>query len=108
MILFDTTIPSQEFDYDSDNSITKFVSATIALNDKQYTPNDLVPIQSDYLVVNNSNMKLRSIALKKLDELAAEFYTIFNDKIVIVSAYRSYGYQKNIAKGCSPTLCARA
>ena len=53
-------------------------------------------------------MKLRATALDKLDKLAQEFYTIFHDKIVIVSAYRSYGYQVNLAKGCATTLCARA
>lgn len=98
-MLFDTSIPeNKNFDYESDSSLTKFVSAKIPLTNKQYEPSDLVALQSDYLIVNNSNMKLRKIAFKKLEELAQEFYTIFNDKIVIVSAYRSYGYQKNLEK----------
>ena len=108
LVLFDTSVPEQTFDYTSDDSITKFVSAKIPLNNKQYTPTDLVTLSSDYLIINSTNMKLRTIALKKLDELAKEFYTIFKDKIVIVSAYRSYNYQKNLEQWCSPTLCARA
>ena len=109
LILFDTTIPAWwEFDYESDKSITKFVSANIPVHNKQYTPSDLVLIDSEWLVVNNAHMKLRATALDKLDILAQEFYTIFHDKIVIVSAYRSYGYQVNLAKGCATTLCARA
>lgn len=109
LILFDTTIPEKETrDYESDDSITKFVSAKVPFQNKKYIPGDLVLIESEWLVVNNSTMKLRAIALDRLDKLAQEFYTIFHDKIVIVSAYRSYAYQINIAKGCSPTLCARA
>ncbi len=109
LILFDTSVPEQrDFDYISDDSITKFVSAKVPLNNKQYTPVDLVPLQSEYLIITNPTMQLRAIALKKLNELATEFYTIFKDKIVIVSAYRSYKYQKNLEKWCSVTLCARA
>ena len=108
LVLFDTSLPAEsKFDYISDESITKFVSAQIPFSNRQYIPSDLVSLQSKWLVVNNSNMKLRAIALKKLDRLAEEFYTMFQDKLVIVSAYRSYSYQVNIAKGCSTTLCAR-
>lgn len=78
------------------------------MNQKNYEPNDLVPITSQYIITQNKNMKLRAIAHQKLDELAQEFFTIFDKKLVIVSAYRSYGYQKNLQTGCSITLCARA
>lgn len=108
-ILFDTNIPlSIPFDYNSDDSITKFVSAKIPFNNTQYVPTNLVPLRSDFLVVSNNSMQLHKEALEQLDKLAKEFYTVFNKKIVIVSAYRSYNYQKNLANNCSPTLCARA
>jgi LAS superfamily LD-carboxypeptidase LdcB len=43
-------------------------------------------------------MKLRAIAHSKLNDMAQEFYQIFGDKLVIVSAYRSYEYQKKLKK----------
>lgn len=108
LVLFDTSVPQKEFDYTTDSSITKFVSAKVPLTDKEYVPDDLVPISSEWLIIQWSNAKLREIANKKLNELAGEFYTAFQDKLVIVSSYRSYSYQKNLEKGCSLTLCARA
>ena len=93
-------------DYASDDSITKFVSAKVSLNNVMYIPSSLVDLRSDYLVTSPW-MKLRSVALEELEQLAQEFFSIFDKKIVIVSAYRSYGYQKNLAEWCSSTLCAR-
>lgn len=98
----------KKFDYTSDDSITKFVWREVSLEDKHYEPDDLVNIDSDYLLVNNPNAKLRRIANNSLHALAEEFYTLFNKKIVIVSAYRSYWYQLWLQKWCSATLCARA
>lgn len=108
LILFDTaTISTKDYDYDSDDSITKFVSRNITLNDVKYTPDDLVSISNTWLVLSKwSNMKLRAIAHTKLNDMAKEFYNIFWDKLVIVSAYRSYEYQRNLKKWCSDTLCA--
>ncbi len=93
-------------DYASDDSITKFVSAKVSLNNVMYTPSTLKEMSSDYLVTSPW-MKLRPVAFDELEHLAQEFFSIFDKKIVIVSAYRSYGYQKNLAQWCSSTLCAR-
>lgn len=107
LVLFDTTLKTKDYDYDSDDSITKYVSRNITLNDIKYSPKDLVSISNQWLVLPKwSHMKLRAIAHSKLNDMAKEFYNIFWDKLVIVSAYRSYDYQKNLKKWCSDTLCA--
>lgn len=101
-------VPLKEREYDSDNdmSITKFVSRKISLQDKKYIPSDLVDISSPYLVWWKW-MKLRSEAYEQLELMAQEFTDIFDKKLVIVSAYRSYSYQANLKKQwCSDTLCA--
>lgn len=95
-------------DYHKDTSNTKFVSALHPLSDKTYTPKDLVPITSPYIITSQNSMKLREEAFQQLEKLSKEFYTVFGKKIVIVSAYRSYSYQKNLAQWCAATLCARA
>lgn len=106
LVLFDTHIWPTEYDYDTDDSLQKYVSREITLQDIQYTPNDLVTISNKRLVLASPSMKLRAIAHAKLNDLAQEFYQIFGDKLVIVSAYRSYDYQKRLKKWCSDTLCA--
>ena len=106
LILFDTKISTKEYDYTTDNSLQKYVSRDISLQDTTYVPNDLVSISDKWLVLNAPSMKLRAIAHSKLNDMAQEFYQIFGDKLVIVSSYRSYGYQKSLKKWCSDTLCA--
>ena len=96
-----------KMDYESDNSLTKFVSAKKPLTDKTYIPQDLEIIENPYIVTTQSAMKLRHQAAQALESLAKEFYTVFWKKIVIVSAYRSYTYQAGLANWCSPSLCAR-
>ena len=106
LVLFDTNIWPTEYDYDTDDSLQKYVSRTITLNTVTYIPDDLVTISDKRLVLANPSMKLRAIAHTKLNDMAQEFYQIFGDKLVIVSAYRSYEYQKKLKKWCSDTLCA--
>lgn len=106
LILFNTKIWPTEYNYDNDESLQKYVSRQITLNDIQYVPKDLVTISNKRLILANPSMKLRAIAHTKLNDLAQEFYQIFWDKLVIVSAYRSYEYQKKLKKWCSDTLCA--
>jgi LAS superfamily LD-carboxypeptidase LdcB len=63
-----------------------------------YIPDDLVSISDKRLILTNPSMKLRAVAHSKLNDMAQEFYQIFGDKLVIVSAYRSYEYQKKLKK----------
>ena len=106
LVLFDTNIWPTEYDYDTDDSLQKYVSRSITLNNLQYEPKDLVTISNKRVILASPSMKLRDVANSKLNDLAQEFYQIFGDKLVIVSAYRSYEYQKKLKKWCSDTLCA--
>jgi D-alanyl-D-alanine carboxypeptidase len=106
LVLFDTHIWPTEYDYNTDDSLQKYVSRDITLNNTEYTPKDLVTISNKRLILASPSMKLRDIAHSKLNDMAQEFYNIFWDKLVIVSAYRSYDYQKKLKKWCSDTLCA--
>lgn len=97
------------YDTGTDASITKYVSRVIPLNTIQYTPSDLISIQSKYLTTSSQKFQLRQEAAENLIDMAKEFHDIFNKKLVIVSAYRSYTYQANLRKKwCADTLCAPA
>lgn len=106
IIMFSTTLSTKDYDYNTDDSIQRYVSRQIPLNNIEYQPTDLVPISKKWLILANPSMQLRAPAQTKLNDMAAEFYEIFGDKLVIVSAYRSYAYQKKVKKWCSDTLCA--
>lgn len=97
------------YDTLSDNSITKYVSKQVSLHNISYKPSDLITIQSKYLTTNKAWHQLRKEAYQALELLAEEFTDIFNKKLVVVSSYRSYDYQKNLKKKwCPDTLCAPA
>jgi D-alanyl-D-alanine carboxypeptidase len=105
------TTPNSASVYDTgtDASITKYVSRVIPLNTIEYTPSDLVSIQSKYLTTSSQKLQLRQEAAENLIDMAKEFHDIFDKKLVIVSAYRSYTYQANLRKKwCADTLCAPA
>lgn len=94
----------------TDNSITKFVNSKVSFNDKAYIPENLVSLSSDYIY----DAKWWSQLIKKetnsaLQKMWEAFYKEFNKKISVVSAYRSYKYQKWIKdRGCPDNLCAKA
>lgn len=97
-------------DLETDSSLTKFVSAKVSFDDKWYIPEDLVSLNWDYII----DWKWWSQVLRKevvyaLDKMSQDFYKEFWKSIVIVSAYRSYLYQKAIKdRGCPDNLCAKA
>ena len=92
-----------------DDSLTKFVNNKEHLNNKPYIPNNLVFIKSDFIIDAKWNQQLRKEAFGVLNKMAEDFYNKFNKKIVVVSAYRSYIYQKWIKdRGCPDNLCAKA
>lgn len=97
------------YDFESDDSLIKYVSPEISFSQKDYAPKDLVFIAWDYIVDSKWNQTLRQEAKEHLDILGKEFFDYFWVKLKIVSAYRSYDYQVGIkAGGCSDLFCAKA
>lgn len=98
------------YDLKTDNSITKFVNNKVHFEDLSYIPNDLESISwMKYIIDAKWNWKLRKEAKKSLEKMSKDFYNNFKEKIVIVSSYRSYIYQKWIKdRWCPDNLCAKA
>ena len=100
--------PANVVDFVSDDSILKFVWRDVHFNNLEYKPNDLVAISWAHLRVKSGSF-LRLGASKNLSALSEDFYKEFKTPLVIVSAFRSYGYQVGIKKAwCSDVFCARA
>lgn len=97
-------------DLETDSSLTKFVDSRVSFDDKWYIPKNLVSISSDYVYdAKWWTQILRIEANEALQKMAKDFYEEFWKKIVIVSAYRSFLYQKGIKdRGCPDNLCAKA
>jgi len=92
-----------------DSSITKYVDNKISFNKKDYIPNNLVDLKWEFLIDFKGNQKVKKITLENLEKLSSDFYNTFWKKLKIVSAYRSYKYQKRIKDwGCSDIFCAKA
>lgn len=98
------------FDPISDDSIKKFVTSNKSFNNKKYVPSWLVKISSEYVFDTKWwSQLLRSIANDSLQSMAKQFFTDYWEKIEVVSAYRSYDYQKWIKNWwCPDNLCAKA
>jgi len=82
------------FDFESDNSIQKYISDKVHYNNLSYVPKDLVALKWDFIIDTKWNQILRKEAIQNLDKLSKDFYNNFKVKFKIVSAYRSYTYQK--------------
>ncbi len=96
-------------DLESDDSLTKFVNNKISFDDLAYVPENMQPINSDYVYDTKWNGKMRKEASGKFHDMAKEFYDEYWKKLVVVSSYRSYAYQKWIKdRGCPDNLCAKA
>ncbi len=97
-------------DLESDNSITKFVNSKVSFNDKKYIPKNLEKIWSEFVFDNKWwRQIIRKEANMALQKMANRFMYNFNKKLVVVSAYRSYAYQKWIKdRGCPDNLCSKA
>jgi len=97
-------------DLETDNSIQKFVTSNNSFNYIWYIPENLVNIESEFIF----DMKwwrqiLRKQANIALQKMWKDFYKVFNKKISVISAYRSYNYQKGIKdRWCPDNLCAKA
>lgn len=95
------------FDIYSDPSIDKFISSITGFIDPHYTPSDLVLLSWTYIANSKANLQLRREAAWALEQLADAFYSAFQKKLYVVSAYRSYEYQVGLAAWCLPQFCAR-
>ncbi len=94
----------------SDDSIQKFVNSSKSFDDKSYIPANLVNIEGEFIYdAKWWTQKVRKEANKNLQRMASHFYRDFWEKMVVVSAYRSYNYQKGIKdRWCPDNLCAKA
>lgn len=98
-----------EYDFITDNSITKYISPDIHFKDIKYEPDDLILIDSEYILNLKKWMILRKEAFNSLKSLSEDFYNHFNIRLSIFSAYRNYNYQKWIKDWwCPDSLCAKA
>jgi len=84
-----------------DDNIQKFVGVNKPFNNVSYEPADLVPLQWRSHISAQARHTFRKEAADALEKMANAFYNEFWTNIVIASAYRSYGYQKNsISESC--------
>lgn len=92
-----------------DNDIQKFVGVWQPFNNVNYEPSDLVTLQGRSHISAQARHTFRKEAANALEKMADAFYETFWTNIVIASAYRSYGYQKNsISENCKQSWwCAR-
>jgi len=97
-------------DLKKDLSLNKFVSAKVSFNNKSYIPENLVNISSKFIIDWKWWwQKLRKEAFQALEKMGEQYYKDTWNKIVVVSAYRSYLYQKGIKdRWCPDNLCAKA
>jgi len=93
-----------------DYSIQKFVSAKVPFWNKSYKPFELDKIGSDFIYDTKWwSQILRKEANDALQKMWESFYNAFDKKLSVVSAYRSYSYQKWIKdRWCPDNLCAKA
>ncbi len=92
-----------------DDHIQKFVWINKPFNNVNYEPSDLVSLQWRSHISAQTRHTLRKEAAENLERMANAFHETFWTNIVIASAYRSYGYQKNsISESCKQSWrCAR-
>ena len=90
--------------------MTKFVNNKVPFTTLSYIPDDLVGVSSEFVYDAKWGVStLSSVANTALQEMAEQYQKEFNQKMTVVSAYRSYSYQAGIkARWCPDNLCAKA
>ncbi len=97
-------------DMKTDSSLQKFVTSNLSFQDKSYIPENLINIKWDYIIDWKWwSQLLRKEANESLQNMSELFFNDLWEKMLVVSAYRSYNYQKWIKdRGCPDNLCAKA
>ncbi|MDP5038820.1 MAG: M15 family metallopeptidase [Candidatus Gracilibacteria bacterium] len=99
----------KNLDFETDDSLTKFLNDKVSFNNLSYVPENLEKILSQYVLDSKGNQTARKEVVEALEKMSRDFYDYFGVKISVVSAYRSYSYQKGIKdRGCSDLFCAKA
>jgi LAS superfamily LD-carboxypeptidase LdcB len=70
--------------------LQKFLSTDHPFDSKDYTPDDLIAIDSDFTANNAQNFRLRAEAAVHFADMARHFWNDFDgDRLFLTSAYRS-------------------
>lgn len=98
-----------KFDFESDDSLQKFLHDDHPFNDSAYIPTDLLPITSNFTANASKAFKLREEAGVQFADMAWHFWNAFSgDRLYIVSAYRGSSFQAFlIRQWCSLLKCAK-
>ena len=111
------TIPLQEkiltqssgYDLISDQSFERFLDNNHPFKNKNYQPQDLTGINSDFTFNNARKFQLRAKAWEEFADMAWHFWNENKRKrLSINSAYRSFAFQEFLRKICSANHCAEA
>lgn len=98
----------KEFDVYSDYSLQKYISDDLSLNNKKYTPSDLVQIDSNYVVSMAGRPYLRLPAQVAFEKMAEGFHRSLDMQLYLISAYRSHSDQVSLFENwCSSNRCAK-
>lgn len=93
----------------SDDSFTKYVGPEISFSDTSYVPEGLRALKREFITDSKWNAQMREQAALAFENMAEVFYEEFDEKMLVVSSYRSYSYQAGIkARWCPDNLCAKA
>ncbi|MDR2189977.1 MAG: M15 family metallopeptidase [Candidatus Peribacteria bacterium] len=92
-----------------DDNVEKYVGKGVPLSDMQYVPVNLVELERSQTLHIQGERLLRKEAYEQLVQLSLAFYEQFQQPLMVISAYRSYQYQKQqIAESCKVSgYCAR-
>lgn len=96
------------FDMYSDYSLQKYISDKNLLNNKRYSPSDLIQVDTDYIINRAWRPYLRQSAQIAFEQLAEKFHKDLEEKLYLISAYRTYADQATMFEwGCSSIRCAK-
>jgi hypothetical protein len=86
----------RELDFVSDTSFQKYVDPEISFTDISYIPEDMRKLERTYISDTKGDAQMREEAAENFEKMAEAFYEQFQEKMVVVSSYRSYAYQAGI------------
>ena len=87
------------YDYFADDSYQRYLSVNTPFVDVNYTPVDLLPIDSAFTANSSKSFKLRQEAGIQFADMAWHFWNDFKgDKLWVASAYRSNDFQAYMLK----------